>query len=62
MENKYQAYKVYECPKQPTEHGRYVGMIQLREQAEKACSLAKQQGKDYFIKGVKADGSEVILL
>lgn len=62
MENKYCAYRLYECPKKPTECGKYVGMVQVREQAKKACEIAKQRRKNYFIKGVKTDGSEIILL
>lgn len=59
---KYVAYAVYECPKSPTEYGKYVGKTPVLEQAVKACEMAKESGKSYFIKGIKADGTEVIFM
>lgn len=59
---KYVAYAVYECPKSPTEYGKFIGKTPVLEQAVEACQKAKEDGKSYFIKGVKADGTEVIFI
>lgn len=59
---KYVAYAVYECPKNPAEYGKYIGKTPILEQAIKACENAKISGKNYFIKGIKADKTEVIFL
>lgn len=59
---KYVAYAVYECPKSPKDYGKFIGKTPLLEQAMEACEKAKQNGKSYFIKGVKADGTEVIFI
>jgi hypothetical protein len=57
------AYRIYECPKKPTEYGKFIGQVQILEQAKRACKLAKEKrNKDYFIKALKDDGTEVILL
>ena len=56
MEN-YIGYEIYECPKNPTEHGKYIGKTPILEQALKACC-----GKNYFIKGIKPDGTKVLFL
>lgn len=61
MEN-YIRYEVYECPKSPTEHGKYIGKTPIYEQALNACNNAKDCGKSYFIKGIKADGTKVLLI
>lgn len=59
---KYVGYAVYECPSHPTEKGQYIGKTPIYEQALTACENAKAQGKSYFIKGIKADGMEVVFL
>lgn len=59
---KYIGYAVYECPKSPTEYGKFIGKTPVLEQAVNACEKAKADGKSYFIKGIKADGTEVIFL
>ena len=61
MEN-YIGYEVYECPKNPTEHGKYIGKTPIYEQALNACKDAKEHGKNYFIKGIKPDGTKVLLI
>lgn len=58
----YVGYAVYECPNCPTENGRYIGKTPIYEQAVTACENAKIQGKSYFMKGIKADGVEVMFL
>lgn len=59
---KYVAYAVYECPKSPTEYGKFIGRTPVLEQAVEACEIAKASGKSYFIKGIKEDGTEVIFM
>lgn len=59
---KYIGYAIYECPARPTEYGKYIGKTPILEQAMKACEKAKVDGKNYFIKGIKADGTEIIFL
>lgn len=61
MEN-YIGFAVYECPENPHEHGKYIGKTPMFEQAMTACERAKANGKNYFIKGLKADGMEVVIL
>lgn len=58
----YIGYAIYKCPKNPTENGEYIGKTPVLAQAVTACEIAKTQGKSYFIKGIKADGSEVVFL
>lgn len=58
----YIGFTIYECPKNPTEYGKYIGKTPVFEQAVKACETAKANGKFYFIKGIKADGTEVIFM
>ena len=62
MKYKYVAYAIYECPASPTEYGKYIGKTPVLEQAVQACEKAKANGKSYFIKGIKADGAEVIFM
>ena len=62
MSKKYTWFEVCECPKNPTEEGKYVGKTPVYEQALTACEKAKANGKTYFIKAVKADGTKVVLL
>lgn len=59
---KYVGYAVYECPKNPTEHGKYIGKSPILQQAMTACVRAKAVGKSCFIKGIKTDGTEVVIL
>lgn len=59
---KYVGYAIYECPVSPTEYGKYIGKTPVLEQAIEVCEKAKANGKSYFIKGIKADGTEVIFL
>jgi hypothetical protein len=54
----YVGYEVYECPANPYEYGKYIGKTPIYEQAVKA----KEEGKNRFIKGVKHDGSRVMVL
>lgn len=56
------AYRIYECPKKPTEYGKYIGQVQMLVQAQNVCKIAKERGKDYFIKALKSDGTEVLLI
>lgn len=58
----YAFYEVYECPTSPTDHGKYIGKTPIYEQAINTCNKAKECGKNYFIKGVKFDGTEVLLI
>lgn len=58
----YIGFAIYECPKNPTEHGKYIGKTPVLEQAIMACAMAKASGKSYFIKGIQVDGTEVVIL
>lgn len=60
--NEYIFFKIYECPTNPTETGKYIGSTPILEQAFCAVRLAAEHGKSYFIKGVKPDGTEVLFL
>lgn len=59
---KYVGFAVYECPENPHEHGKYIGKSPILAQALTACEKAKASGKNYFIKGIKTDGKEVVFL
>ena len=59
---KYVGYAIYKCPNQPTENGQYIGKTPIYEQALTACENARVHGENYFIKGIKADGAEVLFL
>ena len=58
----YITYVIYECPDNPTKKGKYIGKTPIYKQALTVCKNAKAQGKSYFIKGIKSDGTEVVLL
>lgn len=58
----YTSYEVYECPMKPTEYGKYIGKTPIYEQALNACRNAKEHGKSYFIKGIKSDGTKVLII
>ena len=58
----YVEFRVYECPKKPNEKGKYIGKTPYLDQAVAACTAAKAHGGNYFVKGVRADGTEVLLL
>lgn len=62
LKGAYVGYAIYEDPEQPTEHGKYIGKTPLIEQAISACENADKEGKNYFIKGIQADGVEVLFL
>lgn len=62
LKKNYIGYEVYECPKNPTEHGKYIGKTPIYEQALDACNNAKNHGESYFIKGIKADGTKVLFI
>lgn len=59
---KYTGYTIYECPTNPTEYGKYIGKTPILEQAVKVCETAKADGKNYFIKGIKENGKEIIFM
>lgn len=58
----YVEFRVYECPDKPNEKGKYIGKTPILDQAVAVCIAAKAHGGNYFIKGVRADGTEVLLL
>lgn len=62
LKGTYVGYAIYECPKRPTEQGTYIGKTPLIEQAIAACENAAKEGKSYLIKGIQADGTEVLFL
>lgn len=61
-DSKYISYRIYEAPAAPTEKGKYIARTPLLPQALRACEMAKEQGKSWFIKGITPDGAEVLLL
>ena len=62
MDSKYISYRIYEAPTAPTEKGKYIARTPLLPQALRACEMAKERGKSWFIKGITPDGAEVLLL
>lgn len=60
--NKYVKYEVLEAPSSPTEYGTHIFTTPVYEQAVDGVRKAKEQGKIYFIKGIKEDGTKVVLL
>lgn len=58
----YVSFAVYEAPKKPWQHGKYIGKTPILAQAVTACENAKANGRIYFIKGIKKDGTEIIIL
>ncbi len=62
MDNKYISYRIYEAPAVPSEKGKYIARTPLLPQALRACEMAKERGKSWFIKGITPDGAEVLLL
>ena len=61
-DSKYISYRIYEAPAAPTEKGKYIARTPLLPQALRACEMAKERGKSWFIKGITPDGAEVLLL
>lgn len=61
-DSKYISYRIYEAPAAPTEKGKYIARTPLLPQALRACEMAKERGKSWFIKGITPDGVEVLLL
>lgn len=57
MKYEYVKYEIYECPKNPTEYGKYIGSTPILEQAQAVAAKGNR-----LIKGVTADGGKVLLL
>lgn len=62
MRNEYVEFRVYRCPLKPNERGEYIGKTPNLEQATAVVINAAARGRRFFIKGVRADGMEVLLL
>lgn len=62
QEAPYVGYSIYECPRVPTAHGAYIGKTPDYQQALGVYENARKIGKSYFIKGILADGTEVLFL
>lgn len=60
--SEYIAYEVLEAPNNPTENGNHIFTTPIYEQAVTGVNNARREGKLYFVKGVKRDGSKTILL
>ena len=58
--NNYIRYEVYRCPTTPEKSGEYIGSTPILKQAQEAAQRLTAPGG--FLKGVKADGTKVILL
>ena len=61
-DSKYISYRIYEAPAAPTEKGKFIARTPLLPQALRACEMAKERGKSWFIKGITPEGAEVLLL
>ena len=61
MKSKVIKYNIYEYPNNPTEYGKYYGCTPILEQAKGVVRIAKEQGKDYFIKAIYDNGEEVYI-
>ena len=57
MKGGYIKFEIYECPKNPAEHGEYIGSTPVWEQAQAAAAKG-----DRMIKGVTTNGDRVLLL
>lgn len=57
---KYIRYEVYRRPTSPEKSGEYIGSTPILKQAQEAAKRLATPGG--FVKGVKADGTKVILL
>ena len=62
LQEAYKSFNVYECPEKPTDTGKFVCNTPLIKLAVVVVNRAEEEGKSYFIKGVKEDGTEVLLL
>lgn len=51
-------YEIYECPKCPTDNGKYYGKTPIQEQAETIVRNAKKRGQMLFIIAVCSDGKK----
>ncbi len=51
-------YKIYECPQDPRDSGKYRGKTPILDQAKTAVKTAKESGIELFIKAVCSDGKE----
>ena len=64
----YDWYEIYECPKAPTEAGRYIGASPILEQVQNAVDRHNAEvrhsgvGSAWFVKGVRSNGEKVIFL
>lgn len=58
----YVGYEIHECAQRPTDTGRYIGKTPVLAQALEVCLRAKEHGKNYFIYGIKKDGTKVLFL
>ncbi len=62
LQQEYKMFNVYECPQSPTESGTFITSTPLVKLAVAVVNRAEEQGKSYFIKGVKEDGTEVLFV
>ena len=62
LQEEYKSFNIYECPQSPTESGKFITATPLVKLAVVVVNRAEEEGKSYFIKGVKEDGTEVLLL
>lgn len=62
LQQEYKMFHVYEAPQSPAEKGKYVTSTPLVKLAVTVVNRAEEEGKSYFIKGEKADGTEVLLV
>lgn len=62
MRNDYIKFNVYEAPKSRTEAGKFIRSFNYVEHAERFVKNSNNRGWNFFIKGVKEDGTEVVFI
>lgn len=62
MRNDYIKFNVYEAPKSRTEAGKFIREFGYIEHAERFVQNSNKRGWNFFIKGVKEDGTEVVFI
>lgn len=62
LKGKYVDYALYKAPTSPREGGKFLFMTSSIETAIQICERAELNGENYFIKGVKEDGTQVLFL
>ena len=62
MRGEYVKFNVYEAPKSPKEAGKFIREFSYIEHATRFVENSNKRGWNFFIKGVKEDGTEVVFI